>query len=362
MIQVIKERLAKLRPELLKNKVDAIFVSEPKNRFYLSGFNGSDGYLLITAKEIIIATDFRYVEQVKRQSPDYTLFQITGKMSDWFPKLISGLSIHRLGFESSATSFGQYSQFSEIISSQKLPVELVPLENVVENLRAIKEPEEITNISKAAEISDRAFEYVTDRLKIDMTEKEIAWALEKYMREAGSQSLPFEIIVGAGPNGALPHAQPSDHRIALYEPIVIDMGADFGGYSSDLSRTICLGKPDATFIKIYSIVQKAQEAAINGIREGMSGAQADSIARDIIKEAGYNDMFGHGLGHGVGLTTHDPAPRLSYLSNDVMANGMVFSIEPGIYLPEWGGVRIEDLAMLENGKVKLLSHAKKMRV
>ena len=187
-----------------------------------------------------------------------------------------------------------------------------------------------------------------------MTEKEIAWALEKYMREAGSQSIPFEIIVGAGPNGALPHAQPSDRPIAAHEPIVIDMGANFGGYSSDLTRTICLGKPDETFIKIYSIVQKAQEAAINGIREGMSGIQADSLARDIIKEAGYNEMFGHGLGHGVGLATHDPAPRLSYLSNDVLANGMVFSIEPGIYLPEWGGVRIEDLAMLENGKVKLI--------
>ena len=272
------------------------------------------------------------------------------------------LGIHRLGFESGATSFAQYSQILEIISRQKIQLELVTLENVVENLRTIKEPEEIAKIRKAAEISDRAFESVADNLKPGMTEKEIAWMLEKYMREAGSLSIPFEIIVGAGPNGALPHAQPSDRPIAEHEPIVIDMGANFEGYSSDLTRTICLGKPDATFVKIYSIVRKAQEAAINGIRQGISGIQADSLARDIIKEAGYNDMFGHGLGHGVGLATHDPAPRLSYLSNDIMANGMVFSIEPGIYLPEWGGVRIEDLAMLENGKVKLLSHAKKMKV
>ena len=359
---MIKDRLAKLRPELLKKEVDAILVSQAKNRYYLSGFDGSDGYLIITAKDSIIATDFRYVEQVKRQSPDYKLFEITGKMSDWFPKLIDGLDIRRMGFESSATSFAQYLQISEIISARKILLEMVPLENVVENLRSIKEPEEIAYIRKAAEIGDRAFEYVTDRLKIGMTEKEIAWALEKYMREAGSQSIPFEVIVGAGPNGALPHAQPSDRPIAAHEPIVIDMGANFGGYSSDLTRTICLGKPDNIFIKIYGIVQKAQEAAINGIHEGMSGIHADSLARDIIKEAGYNDMFGHGLGHGVGLATHDPAPRLSYLSNDILANGMVFSIEPGIYLPEWGGVRIEDLAMLENGKVRLLSHAKKMAV
>jgi Xaa-Pro aminopeptidase len=237
---------------------------------------------------------------------------------------------------------------------------LAPLDNVVENLRTIKEPEEMAFIQKAADIGDSAFEYVAGRLKTGMTEKEIAWALEKHMKENGGGSMPFEIIVGAGPNGALPHAQPSDRPVAPHEPIVIDMGADFAGYSSDLTRTVCIGKPDAMFIKIYSIVQKAQQAAIDGIGEGMSGISADALARDIIKSAGYGEMFGHGLGHGVGLATHDPAPRLSYLSNDVIANGMVFSIEPGIYLPEWGGVRIEDLAMLENGKVKLLSHAKKM--
>jgi Xaa-Pro aminopeptidase len=140
------------------------------------------------------------------------------------------------------------------------------------------------------------------------------------------------------------------------------MGASFKGYSSDLTRTICLGKGDDTFHKIYDVVLKAQEAAIHGIEAGMSGIQADAFARDIIKAAGYGEMFGHGLGHGVGLSTHDPSPRLSYLSSDVMAEGMVFTIEPGIYLPEWGGIRIEDLALLENGKVKLLSHAKKSPV
>jgi len=357
---MIKDRLARLRPELEKKEVDAILVSQPENRFYLSGFSGSDGYLLITAKATIIATDFRYVEQVKKQSPDFTLFEIKGKMSDWFPKMFDGLNIRRLGFESGATTFAQYLQISEIITSHKMPIEITPVSNMVENLRAIKEPEELAFIQKATDIGDRAFEYVADRIKTGMTEKEIAWSLEKHMREHGSQSIPFEIIVGAGPNGALPHAQPSDRPVALHEPIVIDMGAKYGGYCSDLTRTICIGKPDDRFIKIYGIVQKAQEAAINGIRESMSGIKADALARDIIKEAGYADMFGHGLGHGVGLATHDPAPRLSYLSSDVLANGMVFSIEPGIYLPRWGGVRIEDLAMLENGSVKLISHAKKM--
>lgn len=356
---MIKDRLAKLRPELIKNEVDAILISQPKNRLYLSGFNGSDGWLLITAKDTIIATDFRYIEQTKRQSPDFTLFEIKGKMTEWFPKLVDGLNIRQLGFESGATTFTQYQQFNEIVAGQKLSLALKPLENVVENLRSIKEPEEIALIRKAAEIGDHAFNYVADRIKPGMTEKQIAWALEKQMRENGSGSVPFEVIVGAGPNGALPHAQPSNRAVALHEPIVIDMGADFEGYSSDLTRTVCLGTPDATFTKIYSLVQRAQEAAINGIQAGMSGVEADSLARNVIKAAGYSEMFGHGLGHGVGLDVHDPAPRLSYLSSNVLANGMVFSIEPGIYLPEWGGVRIEDLAMLKDGKVELLSRAKK---
>jgi Xaa-Pro aminopeptidase len=359
---MIKDRLAKLIPLLKNNQVDAVLISQSKNRYYLSGFDGSDGYLLITPKAHIVATDFRYVEQVKRQSPDYALFEIKGRMSEWFPKLLDGLSIRRLGFESAATSFTQYQTLVEIIAKITSAVELVPLENVVESLRAIKEPEEIAFIQTAAEIGDQAFEYVTERLTPGMTELQVAWMLESCMRESGSQSVPFEVIVGAGLNGALPHAQPSDQPIAAHVPVVIDMGASYAGYSSDLTRTICLGRTDASFTKIFGLVLKAQEAAINGIEAGMSGIQADALSRDIIKAAGYGDMFGHGLGHGVGLATHDPAPRLSYLSSDVMANGMVFSIEPGIYLPEWGGVRIEDLAMLENGKVKVLSHARKTPV
>jgi Xaa-Pro aminopeptidase len=358
--KMIKDRLVKLRLELVKNNIDAILVSHPKNRFYLSGFTGSDGYLLITAKDTIIAADFRFFEQAERQCPDYTLFKTIGKMSEWFPELLDGFNIKRLGFESGAITFAQYTQIAEIIAASKLALELVSLDNVVESLRYIKEPEEIAFIRKAAEIGDAAFEYVAGRLKPGMTEKEIAWALEKHMREAGSGTMPFEVIVGAGANGALPHAEPSGRPIAAHEPIVLDFGADYKGYSSDLTRTVCLGKPDATFVNIYSIVQKAQQAAIDGIEDGMSGIEADAFARNIIKEAGFGDMFGHGLGHGVGLATHDPAPRLSYLSSDVLANGMVFSIEPGIYLSGWGGVRIEDLVMLEDGKVKLLSHAKKM--
>ena len=354
------DRLAKLRRDLGKKEVDAIFISQPDNRLYLSGFHGSAGYLLIMPKETILATDFRYVEQAKEQAPDFALFEIKGRTAEWYPRLLEGREMHRLGFESTNITFSFYHELAEILDKVRPRLRLVPLENTVEVLRGVKEPEEIENIQHAAEIADRAFDTVTAKLKPGVTELQIAWQLEKYMREAGSQSMPFEVIVAAGPNGALPHHAPSDRPVSSGEPVVIDMGARYNDYCSDLTRTICLGKPDDTFRKIYGIVLRAQEAAITGTHKGMTGVQADDLSRSIIKAAGYGDMFGHGLGHGVGLATHDPYPRLSPLATpDPLADGNVFSIEPGIYVPGWGGVRIEDLVMLENGKVKLFSNAKK---
>jgi Xaa-Pro aminopeptidase len=353
-------RLMKLRNEFDKNEVDAILISQPSNRYYLSNFTGSAGYLLITRQQAVLATDSRYFEQVKQQSPQFDLFEMRGKTEEWLPLFIGSDRIHRLGFESPSITYSFYKESSEILAKAFPDLILVPLENVVEKIRGIKETEELANIQRAAEISDQAFESVTKNIKPGTTELEIAWKLEKYMREHGSQSMPFEVIVGAGPNSALPHHGPDEYVIETGVPIVIDMGARFNGYSSDLTRTICMGTPDDTFVKIYDIVRRAQEAAINGIHAGINGIQADALARNIINAAGYADMFGHGLGHGVGLSVHDFAPRLSYLAPpDEIVDGMVFSIEPGIYLPGWGGVRIEDLAVMENGKVKLLSHAKK---
>jgi len=353
-------RLLKLRQELEKREVDAIFISQPGNRYYLSGFTGSDGYLFVTAKDALLAADFRYYEQVKQQAPLFALFEVKGRTEEWFPRLVEGHNIRRMGFESPNVTFTFYQELTNVINKNALGIQLIPLENTVEKLRGIKDPEEIEYIQRAAELGDKAFDAVTAKLKPGITELQLAWELEKTMREAGSQSIPFGIIVASGPNAAMPHHGPCDRPINRGEPVVIDMGAKFKYYGSDLTRTICIGKPDDTFRKIYDIVLRAQEAAINGIRAGMNGIQADELSRSIISAAGYGNMFGHGLGHGVGLATHDPAPRLSPLATtEELTDGMVFSIEPGIYLPEWGGVRIEDLAVMENSRVKLLSHARK---
>jgi Xaa-Pro aminopeptidase len=236
---------------------------------------------------------------------------------------------------------------------------LVPLDGLVESLRIIKESEEIEFIAKAAEIVDNAFQHIEDIIRIGMSEKEVAWEVEKFMRENGSQKIPFDIIVASGPNSALPHAKPSQRTIQSGEPVLLDIGARIEGYCSDLSRTICLGNPDDIFKKVYDIVLGAQLAALAIIKDGMTGEQVDSLARTVIKQADYGEAFGHALGHGVGLAAHE-LPRLGPGSTELINANMVFTVEPGVYLPGWGGVRIEDLVVMEDSKVRVISRARKV--
>lgn len=354
----IDSRLQKLRRGLSDKGIDAILISQSENRYYLSGFAGSSGYLLITKQNAILATDFRYLEQARLQAPDYEIFQTVNHIKDWFPELTAGLSPAKLGFEAGDTTFAMYRQLSTIMKEQKSSLSLVPVDGMVESLRAVKEPEEIELITRAAEISDRAFEYIKTTIHEGMTEQEIAWDIEKYLRENGSQTIPFDVIVASGPNSALPHAKPSRRAVKSGEPVVIDMGARVEGYSSDLSRTVCPGIPDDTFKKVYDIVLGAQLTAMAIIKDGMTGEQADSLARTVIEEAGYGEAFGHALGHGIGLAPHE-LPRLGPGANELLAPGMVITVEPGIYLPGWGGVRIEDMIIIKKGKAEIISKAGK---
>jgi len=356
-----KDRLNRLRRGFAEQEVDAIFISQLENRRYLSGFDGSAGYLLITPQKNVLATDFRYLEQAKRQSPDYQVFQISGSTEDWFPELMDGSGINQLGFESRHITFYHYRELSDIIKKAKLPCRLVPVDGLIESLRVIKEPEEIELIARAVAISDDAFAYAEGIIGNGVSEQGMAWEIEKFMRDRGSEPVPFDVIIGSGDNSAVPHARPSSRTIHPGEPVVMDFGARIGGYSSDLSRTICIGGQDETFRKVYDTVLGAQLAAIAMIKEGMSGEEADNMARIVIEEAGYGEAFGHSLGHGIGLSPHE-APRLGRSSAEPLTNGMVFTIEPGIYLPEWGGVRIEDTVVMEGGKVRAISKAGKIGV
>jgi len=354
----INNRLQKLRQKFAESEIDAILISQPENRYYLSGFEGSSGYLLITSQKAILATDFRYLEQAKTQAVDYEIFQITGEIASWFPELMAELRLTSLGFETRGTTFAMYRQLTDSLNKARSQLRLTPTDGLVESLRAIKEPEEIELITKAVEITDSAFEYIEDFIHVGMTEKEVAWEIEKFLRENGSQTIPFDIIVASGHNSALPHAMPTHHTIQSGEPILIDIGARIEGYSSDLSRTICLDTPDDTFNKVYDAVLGAQLTAITIITEGMSGEEADGLSRTVIEEAGYGEAFGHALGHGLGLAAHE-SPRLGPNSTELLTSGMVFTIEPGIYITDWGGVRIEDLVVMENGKVRVISKGRK---
>ncbi|MEA1959063.1 MAG: Xaa-Pro peptidase family protein [Chloroflexota bacterium] len=352
----MNQRLERLRQLLAEKKLDAIFVSQAENRRYLSEFTGSAGFLLVTPKDAILATDFRYTKQAEQQSPCFDIFRTDGAISQWFAELVSLFDIKRIGFESADISFATYRD----ITSNPSGRELIPTEGVIESLRAVKDEEELKHIIEAIKIADDAFGQAAASLQPGMTEIEAAWQIESMMRDMGSEPLPFDIIVASGPNAALPHHRPTDRPIAAGEPVVIDMGARVEGYASDLSRTITLGKEDDKFGKIYDLVLGAQLTAIATIEAGMSGETSDGLARTVIEQGGYAESFGHGLGHGIGLATHE-SPRLGQNSPDVLADGMVFTIEPGVYISGWGGVRIEDVVILEQGRARPLTGSNKIR-
>jgi Xaa-Pro aminopeptidase len=357
----IQDRLQRIRQTFAVKEIEAIWVSQPDNLYYLSGCEGLEGYLLITPQKAIMATDFRYVEQARRSAwggPDYEIFRYTGKMAEWLPKLFAGLNIKRLGFESAYMSYATHEQIADILKKSPLSVNLIPINGLTDSIRMIKDPEEIEFIAQAAQITDAVFEYVEKILHPGMTEKALAWEIEKFMRENGSQPVPFELIVAAGPNSALPHAKPSDYVIHSGEPIVIDIGAKINYYVSDMTRTFYIGKPDDTFKKVYDTVLRAQQTAISRLKPGMTGIEADAIARNVIAQAGYGEAFGHSLGHGIGLVTHEK-PTVGPNSTEVLTNGMVFTVEPGIYLSGWGGVRIEDDVVIEKDKIRVISSARK---
>ncbi len=355
-------RLQKLRPTIAEKGLDVLLVSLPESYRYLSGFTGSSGWLLISDSHAILTTDSRYTEQAKRETRDFEVIQIRGELDNWLPELASDLRWHKLGFEANHLSFAAHHKLSETIKAKQLNLALVPTTNLVERLRSIKEPGELELITKAVELIDAAFEQARAIIHPGITEKEAAWEIEKFLRQNGSEGVAFDPIVASGPNSALPHAKPTERIIHTGEAVLIDMGAKIGGYCSDFSRTLCLGKAliadSFQLSAIYNVVLEAQLAAIDRIESGMTAAEADRLARSIVEQAGYGDVFGHGLGHGIGIAVHE-LPVLSSSSSNLLADGMVFTIEPGIYITGLGGVRIEDMVTLEKGRAKVLTRSEK---
>ncbi len=359
--EITNKRLAKLRAKLEAKDLDTLLVLQGANRRYLSGFTGQDsqldesaGALFITPEKQLLATDSRYETQAKMEVHGFEIYRYKEGLAQALPEILSSLHTERLAFETVRVPYLQFQRFEENLKKQDMSVSLVPTEDLVEDLRMIKEAGEIEAIGQSLALSESVFETVTDELLPGISEKDLAWAIEKGLREGGAESVAFPPIVAAGPNAALPHAVPTDRLLAHGEPILFDWGARLNGYCSDISRTVFLGEPDTTFTTVYRVVQDAQALAIEAIKPGISTQEVDRIARDHISAKGFGDRFGHGLGHGVGLATHE-GPHLSPIRPMNLEAGMVTTVEPGIYIPGWGGVRLENMVVVKKNGARVLN-------
>ncbi|MCG7406289.1 Xaa-Pro peptidase family protein [Paenibacillus sp. ACRRX] len=337
-------RVQRLRKEMDQRGLESIWVASDINRRYLTGFTGSSGYVLITHERAILLTDFRYMTQAPEQSPDFEILE-HAKVTDTLKSLLQELNISRLAFEQDHVTFAAYSNYAEELN----PIELVPTSGLIEDLRMIKDEEELRVMRDAAALADRTFSHILNYLKPGVSEKDIALEMEYFMRKQGATSSSFDTIVASGERSALPHGVASDRIIKGNEFIKLDFGAYFQGYCSDITRTVVLGTPTDKHKEIYNIVLESQLYALEHIRPGMTGREADALARDIITRYGYGPNFGHSLGHGLGMEVHE-RPGLSKASDTVLTPGMTVTVEPGIYVPGFGGVRIEDdIVITENG-------------
>ncbi|MBI4690804.1 MAG: aminopeptidase P family protein [Nitrospirae bacterium] len=315
---------------------------------YLTGFTGSSGFLLITKSRNIFITDFRYKEQSQKEISGWDIFIEKGERTKTVSNLAQRLEIKRLGFEASV-SYGFFSSLS------KKGFVLRPLKNIIEKLRAVKEDEEIRLIKEAVRRAESAFLEVKPHIKIGAKENKIAMMLEERLKKKGCNRIPFDIIVVSGRNSSMPHARSSEKRLDAGDPVIIDWGGEAGGYFSDMTRTLLIKGPNIDKKKeLYQMVLRANTKAISIICPGVESKKIDNSARYVIKKAGYGDFFGHGTGHGVGLQVHE-LPHISWSNKEIIKENMVFTIEPGIYVPELGGVRIEDMVVVGKKKANLLT-------
>ncbi|WP_211654027.1 M24 family metallopeptidase [Planococcus alpniumensis] len=350
-------KLMKLREQMQKRELDSLLVTNPYNLRFITGFTGTAGLALITPNDAWFITDFRYTEQAGEQVTEFKVVQAQKGLIDEVARIAGEAAVERLAFEQDYMTFATYSQYQE-----KLSATLEPVSGLIEKLRMVKSPEELEVLKAAAKIADDAFEHICDYIKAGMTELQVSNELEFFMRSQGATSSSFDIIVASGLRSALPHGVASDKKIEQGDLITLDFGALYNGYVSDITRTVAVGEPSDKLKEIYQVVLDSQVLALEKIKPGMTGIEADAIARDYIKSKGYGEAFGHSTGHGIGLEVHE-GPGLSFRSETVLEPGMAVTVEPGIYLPGIGGVRIEDdILITETGNERLTHSSKELRI
>ncbi len=355
-----QQRIDKLKRRLRRKKVEAMLISKPENRRYLSGYRAPDhtisetsGLIFIPARgKACLLTDFRYQLQAEKETPLEVLLYSKGVLA-LLSELLAEHKIRRLGFESHYTLHSFSLKLNQLAEKHK--VQLTPLINFVEKQRLIKSDMEIELMKRSTALNEAVFKFIFEHLAPGMTERDTAAAIESRMRQVGAEGPSFDTIVAAGKNGALPHAEPTDQVIGDNTAVTIDMGLVVDGYCSDMTRNIVVGKADKTYLDIHRLVRKAQLAGIDAVRPGVVMKDVDQTARKIIADSGHGKHFGHSLGHGVGLAVHE-APSVSFRSRQKLKPGMVVTIEPGIYIPGWGGVRLENMVVVTSDGCEVLNH------
>jgi Xaa-Pro aminopeptidase len=349
-------RADRLTERLQTAEVDAILITELVNVRYLTGYTGSNGLALIGPDTRVFVTDFRYVEQATEEvDPAFDRLKGSVDLPEALKDHLPGSGALRLGFESAHVSVREHERLRELLPDR---VELVAVQGLVEELRAVKDTAELAAIRSAAALADDAYEQLIAGGLVGRTERELALELEFDMRRRGAEQPSFPPIVAAGPHGALPHASPRAVEVRRGDLVVIDWGAQLDGYCSDCTRTVAAGAGDDHAREIYELVLDAQLAGLDAVKPGADGREVDGVARDRIEAAGHGAHFGHGLGHGVGLDVHE-APRLSQRSDSVLEPGNVVTVEPGVYLPGELGVRIEDLVLVTDDGREILTRISK---
>ncbi len=357
----ITQRIDRLR-QAAATVFDTIVVLSDENRRYLSGYTGEDGsydetagLLIITQNDLILATDSRYDTQARTEARRYTIHCCKEGLTRELPGLLKSVNAHRVGIEASRLSYSLYQKFCEAIGKDPdLDIEFTPADDLLGAFRARKDPEELMKIRAALTLAEKAFLKFRPLVHVGMTEREAAWLLEKTMREMGADGLSFPVIAASGPNSALAHAIPGDRQFKKGEPLLFDFGAKLNGYCSDTTRTLVIGEPDARFKEVYDILFQAQKRAIDAIAPRVEASRIDKVAREYIDATAYHGSFGHSLGHGVGLAIHEE-PRVSRLSTAILEPGMVITVEPGIYIPQWGGIRLENMVVVTDSGPEVLN-------
>lgn len=334
--------------ESISSESDAFLITNIKNIRYLTGFTGSFAIFLCTNEESFLFVDFRYTEQAKKEV-DIEIVEFKNSCLEALKNIIRKKNIKKISFESSISyeTFKTLSKIKGII--------LIPQDSVVERVRAIKEKIEIKNIKEAVRRAERAFLEIKPYIREGENERKIAILLEYEIKKQGSETLPFPVIVASGPNSSMPHWRNSERILKKGDFVIIDWGAEYKGYYSDMTRTFIIGKPSKKQIEIYEIVNRARAEAIKKVSAGVMAKKIDARARNLIKQSGYGENFGHATGHGVGMDVHE-LPRINRKSEEIIKPGMVFTIEPGIYIEGFGGVRIEDMVLLKNGSVEIITN------